>query len=430
MQKIVSIGLLTLLVACAVMQQSHAQGIVVKTDKTRVVGDSNWLPYAFYTKSLGLTFGVGANKSGFPQEQSSAIGTLAFGTKGTYFFAGGASDIRIPGTERLFMDMLFSSGYYVDGTLFINANPEFPDERAGSNESSKENFVEETFWDSWAQFRFFYLLPFGHGKDVIVNKYVIDHGILKSGATGGDSWNPLKSGRTYLRLSPAWRNKTLDLDNSITGDTLNIRVGVEYNNYDFPFNPSKGSKQELYYTHDFKNNDRIGGWEMYEFEYSKIFNINTIPGSKQQGIAVDFWTAYVPTWETEVIDGTEVVTKRPPYYEGATLGGFHRMRAYEGSRFQDKAAIYGSIEYRIIPEWQPLLNNKIFEYFEMDWMQFAVFAEVGRVAPSWDIDELTTDMKYDVGAGLRAMLMKSVLRLDLSVGEEGTRVIAMYGHAF
>ena len=147
-------------------------------------------------------------------------------------------------------------------------------------------------------------------------------------------------------------------------------------------------------------------------------------------LAFNFWTAYVSTWETEIVNEEEVVTKRPPYYEGANLGGFYRMRGYEGERFHDKAALYGSIEYRVIPKWQPLLENKLFKYFELDWMQFAAFAEAGRVAPEWQIDTLTTDMKFDAGVSLRGMLMKSVFRLDLAVGEEGARVVAMYGQPF
>ncbi|MCK5529351.1 MAG: BamA/TamA family outer membrane protein [Kiritimatiellae bacterium] len=407
-----------------------AQNITLKSDEARLAGEYNWLPYGFYTKSLGLTFGVGMGRTAWPQEQASLIGTLAFGTKGTYFFAGGGTDIRVPGFERLFVDIMFSSGYYVDSTEYINGNPDFKGERAGSNESSQENFIEETLWDSWAELRFFYLLPMGDGADHVINTYRIDRGILASGATGGKSWNPLKSGRTYLRLTPAWRNKTLDLDDNITGNTFNLKVGIEYNNLNFPYNPTCGSKHEFYYTHDFTSNDRLGGWELYEIEYGKVFDLGTVPGVQQHVLALDFWTAYVPTWETETVDGVEIVTERPPYYEGANLGGFYRMRAYEGNRFHDKAAIYGSIEYRIIPKWQPLLENKLFKYFELDWMQFAVFAEAGRVAPEWTFDELTTDMKFDAGVSLRGMLMKSVFRLDLAVGEEGSRVVAMYGQPF
>ncbi len=421
---------LILAFATAFSLSVRAQSIVLESDEIRLASEYNWLPYAFYTKSLGLTFGVGAGKTAFPQEQASLMGTLAFGTKGTYFFAGGVTDLRIPGTRRLFVDVMASSGYYVDDILYINGNSDFGGERAGLNDSDQENFIEETLWDSWAEFRFFYLLPFGDGADQVVNTYVIDRGILTAGATGGSSWNPLNSGRMYLRVTPAWRNKTLDMEHNITGDTLNLKVGVEYNNFDFPFNPTKGSKQELYYTYDFTSDDRLGGWEMYEYEYGKVFNLNTIPGVQQHVLALNFWTANVPSWETTMVDGEEVVAKRPPYYEGANLGGFYRMRAYDGDRFHDKAAIYGSVEYRIIPKWQPLIENKLFKYFELDWMQFAAFAEAGRVAPEWRLDTLTADMKFDAGVSLRGMLMKSVFRLDLAIGDEGTRVIAMYGQPF
>jgi hypothetical protein len=408
----------------------NAQSITLNSNEKRVAEECNWIPYAFYTKSMGFALGVGAGKTAWPQEQSSILGTLALGSRGTYLFAGGATDLRMPGTERLFLDIIMSSGYYIEDTLYVDANPDFSDERAGSNESSKDNYIYGTLWDSWAELKFFYLLPIGDGADRIVNTYVIDKGILKSGASGAKSWNPLKSGRTYLRVTPAWRNKTLNLDDNVTGETLNVKVGVEYNNFDFPFNPIKGSKQELYYTYDFTDDDRLGGWELYEYEYSKVFDLGTDVGIMQHGLAFDFWTAYVPTWETELVEGKEVVTKRPPYYEGANLGGFYRMRGYEGDRFHDKAAIYGSIEYRIIPRWQPLVKRPLFKYFELDWMQFAFFAEAGRVAPEWQLDTLTTDMKFDAGVSLRGMLMKSVFRLDLAMSDEGARVIAMYGQPF
>ncbi len=427
--KIKKIILLTFLLIVSSLAV-NAQSITLNADEARLAGEYNWIPYAFYTKSMGFALGIGAGKTAWPQEQASMLGTVAIGSRGTYLFAGGASDLRIPGTKRLFLDILMSSGYFIEDTLYVDANPGFPKERAGSNESSNDNYIYGTLWDSWAKFEFFYLLPMGDGADRVVNTYVIDKGILRSGLTGAKSWNPLKSGRTYLRVTPAWRNKTLDLDDNVTGETLNVQVGVEYNNFDFPFNPTHGSKQEAYYTYDFTDDDRLGGWGLYEYEYSKVFDLGTESGIKQHGLALDFWTAYVPTWETEMVDGKEVVTKRPPYYEGANLGGFYRMRGYESKRFQDKAAIYGSIEYRIIPKWQPLVKTKIFEYFQLDWMQFALFAEAGRVAPEWQLDTLTTDMKVDAGVSLRGMLMKSVFRLDLAVSEEGARVVAMYGQPF
>ncbi len=407
-----------------------AQSITLDTNDIRVASENNWLPYVFYLPSMGVVGGIGAGKTAFPQEQASIMGTVALGTKGTYFFAGGGFDISIPGTDRLFMDIIMSSGYYVDSILYIRGNSEFQNERPGSNDSDGNNYVEETLWDSWIDTKFYYVLPIGNGQSTIVNKYIIDRGMLRSGASGGETWNPLKSGRTYLRVTPRWRNMTLDRDDNITGKTLNLKVGVEYNNFDFPFNPSKGSKQEFYYTRDFTSDQRFGKWELYEFEYSKVFDLGTDKGVKQQVLALDFWTAYNPTWQTEVIDGKTVVTRGAPFFEGAHLGGFYKMRGYDDYRFYDKAAIYGSAEYRIIPKWQPLINRPLFKYFELDWMQFALFVEAGRVAPEWNLDTLTTDLKFDGGVSLRGMLMKSVFRIDLAFSDEGGRVVAMYGHPF
>lgn len=86
-----------------------------------------------------------------------------------------------------------------------DGNPDFPDERAGSNDSDKDNFIEGDGWDNFFRLRFKYLLPIGHGKDTIINTYVVDRGMLKSGATGAKSWNPMTSGRTYFELLPFYR---------------------------------------------------------------------------------------------------------------------------------------------------------------------------------------------------------------------------------
>ena len=50
--------------------------------------------------------------------------------------------------------------------------------------------------------------------------------------------------------------------------------------------------------------------------------------------------------------------------------------------------------------------------------------------PTYRIDELHNQLHLDGGLGLRVMTHKAVCRVDLSVGEEGFRVVAMYGHPF
>ena len=62
--------------------------------------------------------------------------------------------------------------------------------------------------------------------------------------------------------------------------------------------------------------------------------------------------------------------------------------------------------------------------------QWVPFVEVGRVAPSWNVDELHSDMKWDVGFGVRAMAKGLVVRIDTAVSDEGLRVQMMVSQTF
>lgn len=106
------------------------------------------------------------------------------------------------------------------------------------------------------------------------------------------------------------------------------------------------------------------------------------------------------------------------------------MRAFEDARFQDKAAVYYSLEYRFIPHWQPLQRVELLKWADIQYLQWVLFAESGQVAPHWSLQDLHDDLHYDGGIGLRGMIHKAVCRLDFAVGEEGMRMVAMYGHPF
>ena len=115
---------------------------------------------------------------------------------------------------------------------------------------------------------------------------------------------------------------------------------------------------------------------------------------------------------------------------GATLGGLDRLRGYPQSRYYDKAAIYYAAELRMIPKWNPVGEDSILEWLDIDWIMFAPFAEIGRVADHWSVSELHRDMKWCAGVGVRAMAKHVVLRLDTGVSEEGTKFQMMVQHSF
>lgn len=406
---------------------SLGQSIILDKNEERIFSELNWIPYAFYSGSFGLGLGVGAGYTSWPQEQASILGAVTLGTRGSYNVVGAMSDYQMPGIPRLVINPMFSLGLYQEQRFYVGRNPAYGGERAGSNDSDPDHYIEAEEWDNRAEIDFRFLLPLGHGRETIVSRYVTEAGLLHSGGSGGESWNPRRSGRTTFSVKPGWRKQTLDRDDlNVPFETFNVEVALEHNNYDFPFNPSEGSYKQLSYKKDLTSDAQLGGWETVSLELDKVFNLGGRSWARQQGLALGFWTAYVPSWK----DGSVDTIQRPPPYEGAVLGGIHRMRAYEDDRFSDKAAIYYTAEYRVIPQWQPLKQQPMLDFADIGWWQWALFAEAGQVSPTYQIDELHSQLHLDGGISLRVMTHKAVCRIDFSGGEEGFRVVAMYGHPF
>jgi len=107
-------------------------------------------------------------------------------------------NFQLPGTERFFVDLIGSAGTFGEIDSYIDGNPNFPDESAGSNDSDEDNFISGDGIDVFGRARFRYLLPIGHGAEQAIPDYQLNDGFLVGGATGGTSWNPLKSGLTPL----------------------------------------------------------------------------------------------------------------------------------------------------------------------------------------------------------------------------------------
>ena len=391
------------------------------------------VPYAFYNDAFGVAAGYVYGKVGYPQKQASVLGTVMVGTQGSVMGFLIGRDLRLPWSDRLFLDPIAQIGWFKDAQSYTDGNPDFSNERAGSNDSDEDNYVEGDGWDNFFRLRFKYLLPIGHGKDTIINTYVIDRGMLKKGATGGDSWNPLTSGRTYFELLPFYRWQQIDGDD-VEDDikTNGFEFSLYYDNRDFVPNPSLGSSLRLKGARDFGWFDSSDSWTVVQTEFDKYFSLGSSETFRQRVIAFDFWTAYSPTWDSDgFVNGQEVISNRAPAYAGATLGGLWRMRGYPAQRFSDKAAIYYALEYRMIPEWNPFDNWPwLQQYIGVQWMQFAPFAELGRVAPSWNIDELHEDMKWCAGLGLRFWAKGIVARIDVAGSDEGGKVAMMISQPF
>ena len=411
-----------------------AAGSFAEEIKIVPVGDSRQdkvlkLPYAFSNESFGGAVGYVYSRVGYPQPQSTVLSTAMVGSKGSAMLFLMGRDIRIFGAERLFIDPIVSTGYFVDNNAYIDGNPDFPQERAGSHDSDKDDYVTGSGADNFVRINFKYLLPIGHGQEQIINGYSIKDGLLTSGATGGESWNPLTSGKTYLQLRPFYRaQKIAGDDMSFTQKTNGVDLSLLWDNRDFPVNPSRGNSLQFKGSRDFGAFDSSNSWTSYSAEMDKYFSLGASETFRQRVIALDIWTADSPSWDTQA-DGS--IENRPPAYSGATLGGLWRMRAYPSQRFSDKSAIYYGAEYRMIPQWNPFTDwPKLQKHIGVQWIQIVPFVEACRVAPSWSLDELHSGMKWDAGLGLRAMAKGLIVRLDIAGSEEGSSVQMMVSQPF
>ncbi len=389
------------------------------------------IPYVFYTDSLELAGGLAGGTAGYWQDQMSFFGAVMGSTNSSYGFYFAVTDMKM-GAERLFIDTYGSVSWYTEHRKYIPGNPLFPDERAGSNDSSEDNFLTGEGWDNQLELEFDYLLPIGEGRDTVMNTYVLDSGLLVKESTNRGTWNPFRSGWTYLEVKPFFVEQSLDSESESFEDyrSSGLGLGLKYDNTDFFTNPSRGNKTMLNVMHDFGTGSNTFSWTAVEGELTQYFSLGKNRFLRQQVLALTAWTAYSPSWEQVEIDGTTRVIDRPPADYGANLGGFYRMRAYPSERFYDKAAVYYSAEYRIIPEWQPLPEIEWLDFLDIDWWQLVLFAELGRVAPEWSLDTLHEDMKFDGGVSLRMLISKAVGRLDVGFSDESSSVTVLIGHPF
>jgi hypothetical protein len=420
------------LVSFLSMSQAHAQNITVQEGQ-EFKSQTLSLPYAFYNENFGFAGGWVYGVSGWPQKQMTMLISAVLGTNDTFVFYFLEKDMQLLPFERLFLDSFGMVGTFGTIESYTDGNSAFPFERAGSNKSDKDNFIEADGDDSFFEIKFKYLLPIGHGRDKIINTYIVDKGILVSGASGGTSWNPYMSGRTYLEVKPFYRRQNIDdeFDKNFDKTTNGLEFSAFHDNTDFSKNPSTGSALRLRVVRDWQWADSSAPWTIWDAEYSKYFSLGPSDKFRQRVIALNFWTADTPTWDSSHSERGQTVFHRPPPFKGATLGGLFRMRAFPATRFNDQAAIYYSAEYRMIPKWNPIAKIAwLQKHLQMAWWQLVPFVEVGRVAEKWTVNELHSDMKWDVGLGLRAMVKGLVVRLDMAVSKEDFGVQMMVSQPF
>lgn len=426
-----------MLLSSIVALPAFAQTIVLDRDMSVVERSRGWLPYAFSTESLDTALGVAGGVSGTGrQRQMGAFGTLMGTTNDSWSLIGVLNDYRVPGAGRLFLDSFLMLGRFTDDRVYADITPDPTRPRAGANDSDPDDFLSGVTEDIQFELTLKRPLALGSGRDDPVSLYRLDRGLLMSGPGGGERWNPLRSGKTTLAGKFFFRHRELDEggdeteDNDVLFyDTNGLQLWLEHDNTDFPANPARGSRQKLIASRDFGWFDSTNSWTTLQADLSKYFDLGRSDWFRQRVLALDFWTSYSPSWETDEAN-PQIIRHRPPGYLGSTLGGYDRLRAYPSGRFNDKAAVYYGAELRLIPEANPLRDLPILDYFEIDWWQLVGFVEAGRVGRSYDTDLFTDDLQFDAGLGFRLMAFRTVVRLDWAASDEGSSIWAMVSQPF
>jgi len=409
-----------------------------------ITESKNWviLPFAFSSDSTGFAAGISAMKEGLFQPQTKLLATVFTGVpqdviingqKDEATFSGGFisfSDFKLPYTDRLFFSFMGLKSYFPKTHYYID----------GSHTSNKDDAFVTSGDSNFFTTTFRYTLPIGEGLENPGVLYNMQNGFCV-GREGCGNGIPFVTGRTSIGLKTFFQTDNTDntdmWKDSIwwkngtslpTWNTNGLRFFLTHDNTDFHINPSRGYHFQLQYSKDFGKGDSLQSWDFLEFKYNHYFDLDTFSFTQQNVLALSLWTGYSFSWDNDKEISPGFDAHRPPMWEGARLGGFNRMRGYDQNRFSDKAAFYAAAEYRAVLDYNPLKNNS-FMPVDVEWFQVVPFAEVGRVHDKYDFD-LLTDLKYDAGISLRAMVSELLVRFDVAYGEEGTYMWLMAQHPF
>ena len=406
---------------------------------------SSWvvLPYVFSTESMGLTVGAVAILDGFIQPQMSMVFTAFSGEdltiqhdpnqapeKAHAFGAMYAINSYRPSfSNRTFISSMGSYGYYPNQYLYLDGGNDSKREEQTTNPYSISPLKTQGY-NNWINLNLQYVLPWGESKKSVLPRIQLRRGIPmnRDHVGGGEVFS---SGQTIIGTElfySLWSAERFPEEETLS--TNGIRFFLEHDNTDYPSNPSRGYAFKATSSVDFGFGNSTQSWNSLDFDYKHYIELPQLLWMRQSVLAFNAWAAYSPSWKAnQTLNENGLIKEhQTPMWEGAHLGGWDRMRAYDNNRYNDKAALYGAAEYRFIPRLNPMADQA-WNPIPIDWFQIVLFAEIGRVADTFSA-ELLQDMKYDVGFSIRALAAKTPVRFEAAWGEEGSAIWFMLNQPF
>lgn len=395
----------------------------LKKAQEKAKPDIKVIPYFFSSDSLGYTGGLIGLWKGAGQKQAAIFGTVLGSSKSSWLGFLSASNYVLSPQSRFLFGAQFYEADFKQADLYLGANT--------ANNSNPLNKIKADSREAKHQLSMRYILPLGAGvKNPLYAALTPERKI-----TGHTPWT---SGVSSFEVRPFYQSRSLTKESAPLpkSDFANtdaiwaIASQLRWDNRDTANNPSAGSLSELTVTASVATDDTPDWWK-WEASQSLYFDLGTIKNViDKQTLAFNVYTADTPSWnKTTQINGQDLF-RRPPEFAAPSLGGLYRLRSYEAGRFVDRAALSYSLEYRMNPAWQPLGQLPVFNWYQIGWWQWVAFAEVGRVAESYDLAKLHQDMKWSFGGGMRFQIEGVVVRSELAVGDEGSAVRIMINQPF
>ncbi|PSW10478.1 hypothetical protein C9I98_25065 [Photobacterium sanctipauli] len=393
---------------------AHADGWPAWEPETAVV------PFAFSTDSMGLSVGAAGLLKGAGQPQAALLGAGVVTDKGTWLAYLGANNYTFGLDSRwIFGAELFSADYKQFDYYLGDAT---------SNDSSADDKIVSDATESQYRLSMRYIFPLGAAKD---------EGMLAAirpfrEVTGSTPW---QSGVTSIEFRPFYQSRDLADTSATAGfseveSVWGLETRLDWDNRDNSRNPTKGSRSQFSVSVDPGSSDHASWWK-WELNQSWFWDLGNFGELiDKQVFAFNFYTGDTPSWnKTETVNGKEEF-RRPPAYAGTRLGGLYRLRSFSGGRFVDRSALSYSMEYRVLPDWQPLEEWPVFEWYDVPWWQWVAFVDVGRVADEYDLAELHKDMKWSAGAAIRFQVEGIVVRTEMAWGSEDSLFRVMINQPF
>ncbi|MEH0700638.1 BamA/TamA family outer membrane protein [Vibrio owensii] len=363
--------------------------------------DSAFVPFYFSTETMGSTIGLAGVAKGVGQPQAALFGMGLYSEKDSY--VGFLSAFNY----ALSPNLLFSTQMY---QARFNDNPYYLGDQGSSNSSTEDKTVTNGDEENY-KLEFKYLLPWGN---------VREHGLLGAFQPVRDVSfaSPVDSGVSSIIFTPFYSSRELDIYNDKKEEATGFSLTFDWDNRDSVRNTTRGSHTSFDLTTGAESLQSEDLWLKWEFQNSQYYSLGPLGDwFDQQVLAFDFYTADTPTWNK--CDG--LMCARPPEQEQVRLGGLYRLRGYTAGRYHGRSAIHYSAEYRVLPDWQPLDDIPLINYYDLPWWQWVAFVEVGRVADDYDLKTLHEDMKWNVGGAVRFQVEGIVVRAEMAKGaDEGT----------